>query len=247
MLTGRDLSHKSTDLLSHAWREGTRKQYNSTVRRWGEYCCQRKIDSLTPPVNEVINFLSNLFEMSFGYGGIASARSALGNFVTIPGYPRLADHPLIQKLLKGIGNVRPPKPRYTMIWDTTLLIKYLASLNNVDLDFQRACWKTSALLTILSRQRVSTIHKFRVSNLQLTDNLAMFYVADFLKQSKPTCKPKPVVFHKYPHNEHLCPVRLVQVYMEKQAFSPLGLPLMPFFLPTGDHIIRLLRIPSLDG
>ena len=117
--------------------------------------------------------------MGLWYGGIASARSALGNFVTIPGYPRLADHPLIQKLL----NVRPPKPRYTMIWDTTLLIKYLASLNNVDLDFQHACWKTSALLNILSGQRVSTIHKFRVSNLQLTANLSLFNIADFLKQS----------------------------------------------------------------
>ena len=108
-LTGRGLSHKSTELLSHAWREGTKKQYNSTVLRWGEYCCQRKIDSLTPPVNEIINFLSSLFEMGLGYGGITSVRSALGNFVTIPGYPRLADHPLIQKLLKGIGvmSVRP--------------------------------------------------------------------------------------------------------------------------------------------
>ena len=142
MLTGRGISHKSTELFSHAWREGT------TVRRWGEYCCQRKIDSLTPPVNEVINFLSSLFEMGLGYGGIASARSALGNFVTIPEYPRLADHPLIQKL----------------------------------------------------------------------------------KQSKPTCKPKPVVFHKYPHNEHLCPVRLVQVYMEKRACLPSGAAFDAFFL-----------------
>ena len=174
--------------------------------------------------------MSSLFEMGLGYGGIASARSALGNFVTTPGYHRLADHPLIQKFLKGIGNVRPPKPRYTMIWDTTLLIKYLASLNNVDLDFQRACWKTSALLTILSGQRVSTIHKFRVSNLRLTDNLALFNITDFLKQSKPTCKPKPVVFHTYPHNEHLCPVRLVQVYMEKRASLPSGAAFDAFFL-----------------
>ena len=70
--TGRGLSHKSTELLSHAWREGTKKQYNSTIQRWGEYCCQRKIDSLTPLVNEVINFLSSLIEMCLGYGGIAS-------------------------------------------------------------------------------------------------------------------------------------------------------------------------------
>ena len=99
--------------------------------------------------------------MGLGYGGVASARSALGNFITVPGFPKLADHPLVQKLLKGVANVRPPQPRYTRIWDTTLLIKYLGSLTNEVLDFQHLCGKTSALLTILSGQRVSTIHKFQ--------------------------------------------------------------------------------------
>ena len=53
----------------------------------------------------VVNFLTSLFEMGLGYGGVASARSALGNFITVPGFPKLADHPLVQKLLKGVANV----------------------------------------------------------------------------------------------------------------------------------------------
>ena len=125
--------------------------------------------------------------------------------------------PLIQRLLKGIGNVRPPKPRYT-----TLLIKYLASLQNDGFDLQHACWKNSALLTILSGQRVSTLHKFKVSNLQLGETLALFKITDPLKQSKPNHKPQLVIFHQYPHNEQLCPVRLVQVYLEKKEGSLLG-------------------------
>ena len=37
--------------------------------------------------------------MGLGYGSVASARSALGNFITVPGFPKLVDHPLVQKLL----------------------------------------------------------------------------------------------------------------------------------------------------
>ena len=148
--------------------------------------------------------------MGLGYGAVASARSALGNFVNVPGFPLLAEHLLVQKLLKGIANVRPPKPRYTRIWDTSLLITYLASLHNSDLDLQHMCWKTSALLTVLSGQWMSTIHKFKLSNLQLTDTIALFNITEPLMQSTPTRKPQSVVFHRYPHNEQLCPVRLVQ-------------------------------------
>ena len=118
-LTDRGLSQQAQELLSNSWREGTKKQYDTTARRWRAYCGQREIDSLTPPVIEVVNFLTSLFEGGLGYGGVASARSTLGHVITVPGCPKLADHPLIQRLLKGIGNVRPPKPCYTMIWDTT--------------------------------------------------------------------------------------------------------------------------------
>ena len=93
-------------------------------------------------------------------------------------------------------------------------------LHNGDLDLQHMCWKTSALLTVLSGQRVSTIHKFKLSNLQLTDTIALFNITEPLMQSTPTRKPQPVVFHRYPHNEQLCPVWLVQAYLVKRTSLP---------------------------
>ena len=47
-LTDSGLLAGSTELLSHAWREGTKLQYDTTVRRWGEYCRKWKIDTFTP-------------------------------------------------------------------------------------------------------------------------------------------------------------------------------------------------------
>ena len=97
-LTDQGLSQQAKELFSNSWREGTKKQYCTNVRKWRAYCCQRKIDSLTPPVIEVVNFSTSLFESGLGYGGVASLQNE---------------------------------------------------------DFQRACWKTSALLTALSGQRVN--------------------------------------------------------------------------------------------
>ena len=162
----------------------------------------------------------------------------MGHVLTVPGYPKLADHPLIQRLLKGIGNERPPKPRYTIIWNTTWLLyrmiwnttPLMASLQNEEFDFQWACWKSSALLTVLSGQRVSTLHKFKLSNLQVTDTLALFNITAPLKQSTPSNKPQPVIFNNYPHNEQLCPVRLIHVYLGKRKSLPLAAVYDEFFL-----------------
>ena len=104
------------------------------------------IDSLTPSVNEVINFLTSLFELGLGYGGIASARSALGNFVTVPGYLHLVDHPLIQTLLKGIGYTLPPKPRYTMMWVGYYPSNY-TMIGDTTLVITPIIWDTTLLIT----------------------------------------------------------------------------------------------------
>ena len=122
-LQGSGLSTTATTLICNAWRVGTKQQYNSTLRRWGEFCRAREIHPVTPPINDVVEFLS-LYADGGRFGVIATARSALGNFIHVPGVPVLANHPLIQKVVKGAYNTRPPAPRYVVIWDTDVLLQY---------------------------------------------------------------------------------------------------------------------------
>ena len=113
----------------------------------------------------MVEFLSSLYAAGGRFGVIATARSALGNFIHVPGVPVLADHPLIQKVVKGAYNTRAPAPRYVVIWDTDVLLQYLDSLDNAGLNFKLLSCKTAILLTILSGQLVSTIHAFQLSQL----------------------------------------------------------------------------------
>ena len=58
-LQGSDLSTTATTLICNAWREGTKQQYDSTLRRWGEFCCTQEIHPITP-INDVVEFFSYL-------------------------------------------------------------------------------------------------------------------------------------------------------------------------------------------
>ena len=215
-LQGTGLSTTATSLICNAWREGTKKQYDCTVRRWREFCCTQEIHPITPHVNDVVEFLAFLYEKVGRYGVLATARSTLGNFLHIPGVPVLANHPLIQKVVKGAYNTKPPAPRYVVIWDTDFLLQYLDSLENNSIDLLLS-YKVTVLLTILSGQRVSTLYKFHLPQLQLTTDMAVFNLGDsLLKHSKPGWSTAPIIFHRYPHGRRLCPLQAIQDYIQQR-------------------------------
>ena len=62
----------------------------------------------------MVEFLSSYADGG-RFGVIDTARSTLCNFIHVPGVPVLVDHPLIQKVVKGAYNTRPPAPRYVVI------------------------------------------------------------------------------------------------------------------------------------
>ena len=101
-----------------------------------------------------------------------------------------------------------------MIWDADVLLQYLDSLDNTCLDFKLLSCKTAILLTILSGQRVSTIHAFRLSRLQLTTDMAIFNLGTtLLKHSRPGKSNPPIVFHRYPHGRRLWPLQTIRDYV----------------------------------
>ena len=189
------LSTTATTLICNAWK-GTKQQYNSTLCRWGEFCRAREIHPVTR-INDVVEFLS-LYADGGRFGVIATARSAWGNFIHVPGVPVLSNHPLIQKVAKGAYNTRPPAPRYVVIWDTDVLLQYLDSMDNVCLNFKSLSCKTVILLTILSGA---------IFNLGTT----------MLKHSRPGRSTPPIVLHRYPHGRQLYPLKPIRDYATQRT------------------------------
>ena len=81
----RGLSNDFIEIIMQSWRESTLKQYWSHIQKWLCFCAERQINSMSPTVNSVLEFLARLFHSGIGYSGLNTARSALSTFVSIDG------------------------------------------------------------------------------------------------------------------------------------------------------------------
>ena len=227
------LSTTATILFCNAWREGTKQQYNSTMCRWGEFCHAREIHPITLSINDVVGGL--VWSLLLGVPLVISYM--LRVYLSSPTIPSS------KKWWKGhICHTRPPAPRYVVIWDTDVLLQYLDSLDNACLNFNLLSCKTAILMTILSGQQVSTIHVLRLSQLQLTTDMAIFNLGTtLLKHSRPSRSTPAIVFHRYPHRWWLCPLQTIQDC--DSTYPPCSTDWQVFLSLTASPIIRFPRIP----
>ena len=75
----------------------------------------------------------------------------------IEGTP-IGQHPLVTRLLKGVYNMRPPKPRYSATWDVDVVIRHLQSLGeNEALALKQLSQKLVLLMALVEASRVSEL------------------------------------------------------------------------------------------
>ena len=59
--------------------------------------------------SHILDFLSRMFDKGHAYSTINSAKCAIVTIVHIPPWNHLNKHPLINKYMTGVFNLRPPK------------------------------------------------------------------------------------------------------------------------------------------
>ena len=74
--------------------------------------------------HEGIEYLEKLFTGGAARTTINTVRSLLSAFMTIGGKP-FGEHPLVGRLLRGVGNLKPSIPKYRAVWDPTQLLNHL--------------------------------------------------------------------------------------------------------------------------
>ena len=91
---------KKLEVSLQSWRKSTRNQYGVHYRKWTTFCCERKIDPHDISVNNVLKFLTFLFESGLGYSSINTARSAISSLDCDSTCP-VGNHPLICRFMRG--------------------------------------------------------------------------------------------------------------------------------------------------
>jgi len=171
---------------------------------------------MSPTLNSVLEFLAHLFHNGIGYSGINTARSALSTFISVDGIVSLGKHDLVKRFMRGIFIMKPSLPRYNFTWNITDLLQYVGKLDNETLTLKQATFKLSALLALLTAQRLQSLLLIDIRNIVFSENIVKIRFGDLLKQSKPGKHISELVLDSYV-DKNLCVVTCLKSYLHLKS------------------------------
>ena len=96
--------------------------------------------------------------------------------------------------MTGIFNMRPPKPKLSLIWDVDILFKYFEQQGgrgggNCLLSDVTLAQKLIILLLLLGAHRLSTVRAFCINNMVLNDLSVTFMSTEVLTNTLGKANP----------------------------------------------------------
>ena len=219
-LAAQGISKKAGDIILPSWRQGTRKQYSSNIKRWITYCNKQHVDCVSPTLPQALHFLVQLFEGGIGYSGINTARSALSCIVKPTNGISFGSHPTVIRFCKGVFESRPTAPRYTETWDVGKVLSYLQTIpNSENTMLKDLTLKTVMLVSLVSAQRGQTIHYLNLDDMTCSETTITFILSKPIKQSKTGGKSVVVKFTSYPTDSRICVVTTLRNYLARTSIQ----------------------------
>ena len=204
----RGLSTGATSIILSSWRDGSRKQYSSYLKRWVQFCSQRQIDPLY--------FLTELYNTGLGYSAINTARSAISSILLSTGAVSFGSHPLVVRFLRGVYNSRPSLPRYTEIWDVRIVLDKLREMSPAStLALKELTYKLVMLIALVSAQRGQTIHLLNIKNMTKTESSYSFTITELTKTKKPGHKADIITLMAFTPDIRLCVYHCLEEYIQR--------------------------------
>lgn len=220
VLQKQGIGQQAIEIMLNSWRNGTKKQYTSSISQWTSDCKLHNYNPTTPPVAQVLEFLTHQSN-HLGYSAIGTTRSTLSSFITLD-VVNLGDHPLVERFMAGLFNRKPALPRYVETWNPHIVLDYFKSLpENESLELKQLTMKLTVLLALISAQRLQTLKALSLDGMSNTKDSFSFRLLEVLKQtSRHGGKNRhlaPIVLKKYPHDSKLSPVRFLKEYLTRTA------------------------------
>lgn len=204
------VSKKASKLIMNSWRSKTRKQYRCYLRRFSGFCSSRNVNPFHADVNLTLDFLSDMYSNGLGYSAINTARAAIS---TING---TGSHPLICRLLKGVFNLRPSKPRYSYIWDVSMVLNLLRKLSPArELSLLLLGAKLLTLCALVTGHRCQTFQAMDILDMNLSATKAVFHLQQLLKHNSPKNPSTVITLNAYQEDKRICVVTYLRIYLKR--------------------------------
>ena len=210
------ISEGATQLITDARSRGTKAAYESSWKRWSSWCERRKVDPIRCPIEEILEFLTKCFNEGQQYRTINKHRSAISALHEEIEGVAVGKNPLVCKLMKGVSNNRPPKPRLVFVWDVKQVLDFIKGMGkSCDLNNKDLSLKCVALLSICLVNRGSEIGKLNREYMFEAQDCLVFGVEGRVKHSQ-TGKANPnIKVYKFPEDLDLCPVETLKTYLQR--------------------------------
>ena len=226
------------DLLIAATRTSTHKTYESSWNRWCRWCSGRQIDPLSSSINDILILLTEVFNEGLAYRSINVLRSAISStHPKIDGYS-VGQHPYVTRLLRGVLNKRPPKPRYSHTWNVDIMVKYIISLGkNSSLSLKVLSMKLVTLFALTCPERISTLANLDLRHCYVHPEGVSFQLT-IPRKTGSADKPAEAFFARFNQDRKLCPVECFRHYLKLTRNIR---PVIPSSLP--DKLFISFKLP----
>ena len=216
MKKGFDLS--TVLLIMDSWRPSTKKLYTTYLNKWALYCVEREVSITTPSLPQACRFLRLLADQGLGYAAINSARSALSAVLCKFDGDTFGSHPVVCRLLKGVYERNPPKPRYSEFWNVNAVFQlFLTWGKNADLSLKFLSLKLAVLLLLVTSQRGQTIVNLCIDDITVSKEI-VFRMKTLLKHNRVGDPLDSLTLRPYSACKELCVVRTLKMYLKRTQF-----------------------------
>ena len=207
----RGIPDVAIDVVLASLADSTKKQYWGPLKRWRSYCTEKGLDYLDVTEQEVLKFLSSLFQSGASYGTLGTARAAL----SLIAKNDLSNNKNISRFMVGVSKLRPPKPKYDDVWDVDTVLEKISEWFPPDkLDLKLLTYRLVILLALGSAQRFQTLAAIKLSYMKKSPKGYEIRIPDRIKTSRPgACQPM-LDYPYFRDNPTLCIASTIDKYIE---------------------------------
>ena len=212
-LTKEGFSQKVSDILLASWRKKTASQYESAWKAWSEWCSEQEINPFSTTLENIFEFLADLFHKGFKFRTLGVYRSAISsNHETVDGFV-IGKHPMMAKFMKGVFSLRPPEPKYFVTWDVRQVLDFLKTWSPVEsLSLKQLTLKLVMLAALITAARSSSVNKMNLCFKYFKPHGVLFKVPGLTKCAGPKRPLQNLFLASFPPDRRLCFVNYLKQY-----------------------------------
>ena len=149
-----------------------------------------------------------------GYSAVNLARSVLSSMIKPENGITFGENPLVCRLLKGIFNIKPSLPRYTVTWDVGKIFQHIKSLPSLEIcNLKTISYRLAILLCLTTGQRDQTISYLHLDLMKFENDKVILFVPELIKTSRPGHHLEPIVLIRY-NDREICVMTHLEKYKE---------------------------------